>query len=105
MISPLEIASGIPYILLRNGNVDKDKTIQELNKIFPKKENGKKFDYQTYSSKIPTVSAPRKTIQNMPQTQTAWIMLGWQTNGVLNKKDYATLQVIDSKFGIFAVVM
>lgn len=82
-----------------NGNVDKDKTIQELNKIFPKKENGKKFDYQTYSSKIPTVSAPRKTIQNMPQTQTAWIMLGWQTNGVLNKKDYATLQVIDSILG------
>ena len=82
-----------------NGNVDKDKTIQELNKIFPKKENGKKFDYQTYSSKNPTVSAPRKTIQNMPQTQTAWIMLGWQTNGVLNKKDYATLQVIDSILG------
>ena len=26
-------------------------------------------------------------------------MLGWQTNGVLNEKDYATLQVIDSLLG------
>lgn len=82
-----------------NGNIDKDKTIQELNNIFPKKENGKKFDYSVYSSKIPTPTTPRKTVQNMPKTQTAWIMLGWQTNGVLNEKDYATLQVIDSILG------
>lgn len=82
-----------------NGNVNKEKTIQKLNKIFQPKENGKKFDYQAYSSKIPAPTTSRKTIQNMPQTQTAWIMLGWQTNGVLNEKDYATLQVIDSILG------
>ena len=35
----------------------------------------------------------------MPTTETAWIMLGWQTDGVLNEKDYATLQVIDAILG------
>ena len=82
-----------------NGNVDKEKTIQELNRIFLKKDKCQKFDYSKYSSKIPYLTAPRTSIQKMPTTETAWIMLGWQTNGVLNKKDYATLQVIDSILG------
>lgn len=82
-----------------NGNIDKDKTIQDLNNIFKPKENAKNFDFVQYNSKIPTVTTPRQTIQKVPTTETAWILLGWQTNGVLNEKDYATLQVIDSLLG------
>lgn len=82
-----------------NGNIDKDKTIQDLNNIFKPKENAKSFDFAQYNSKIPTVTTPRQTIQKVPTTETAWILLGWQTNGVLNEKDYATLQVIDSLLG------
>ena len=82
-----------------NGNIDKDKTIQDLNNIFRPKENAKNFDFAQYNSKIPTVTTPRQTIQKVPTTETAWILLGWQTNGVLNEKDYATLQVIDSLLG------
>ena len=82
-----------------NGNIDKDKTIQDLNNIFKPKENAKNFDFAQYNSKIPTVTTPRQTIQKVPTTETAWILLGWQTNGVLNEKDYATLQVIDSLLG------
>lgn len=82
-----------------NGNIDKDKTIQDLNNIFKPKENTKNFDFVQYNSKIPTVTTPRQTIQKVPTTETAWILLGWQTNGVLNEKDYATLQVIDSLLG------
>ncbi len=82
-----------------NGNIDKDKTIQDLNNIFKAKENAKNFDFAQYNSKIPTVTTPRQTIQKVPTTETAWILLGWQTNGVLNEKDYATLQVIDSLLG------
>lgn len=82
-----------------NGNIDKDKTIQDLNNIFKSKENTKNFDFAQYNSKIPTVTTPRQTIQKVPTTETAWILLGWQTNGVLNEKDYATLQVIDSLLG------
>ncbi len=82
-----------------NGNIDKDKTIQDLNNIFKPKKNTKNFDFAQYNSKIPTVTTPRQTIQKVPTTETAWILLGWQTNGVLNEKDYATLQVIDSLLG------
>ena len=81
-----------------NGNIDKDKTIQELNKIFSQKKNCTKFDYNTYNSKITSINAPRENLIKMP-TQTAWILLGWQVNGLLNEKDYATLQVIDSILG------
>lgn len=82
-----------------NGSIDKDKTIQDLNNIFKPKENAKNFDFAQYNSKIQTVTTPRQTIQKVPTTETAWILLGWQTNGVLNEKDYATLQVIDSLLG------
>lgn len=82
-----------------NGNIDQEKTFQELSTIFPKKENGKIFNYSQHASQIKQITAPKETIQKMPTTQTAWIMLGWQTNGVLSQKDYATLQVIDAILG------
>lgn len=81
-----------------NGNIDKDKTIQDLNKIFEPKAGSQTFDYKIYDSKIPRITAPRTNTIKMP-TETAWILLGWQTDGVLSEKDYATLQVIDSILG------
>jgi len=81
-----------------NGNIDIDKTIQELNKIFTTKETCQNFDYNSNSSRITTITSPRTNTIKMP-TETAWILLGWQVNGVLNQKDYATLQVIDSILG------
>ncbi len=90
-----------PYniVISINGNIDKDKTIEELNKIFTKKSDcGSTFDYPAQNAKIPVITSPRAKIQKMP-TETAWILLGWQVNGVLEEKDYATLQVIDSILG------
>ncbi|MCM1338378.1 MAG: insulinase family protein [Muribaculaceae bacterium] len=81
-----------------NGNIDKDKTIAEFNKIFNKQNDCSEFDYKGYNSKISAINAPRENLIKMP-TQTAWILLGWQVNGVLDEKDYATLQVIDSLLG------
>lgn len=81
-----------------NGNIDKDKTVKELNNIFSQK-NSQCFNYADYENKITKVTAPRTTVQHMPTTETAWILLGWQVNGVLNEKDFATLQVIDSILG------
>ena len=81
-----------------NGNIDKDKTIQDLNKIFEPKAGSQTFDFKTYDSKIPRIVTPRTNTIKMP-TETAWILLGWQTDGVLSEKDYATLQVIDSILG------
>lgn len=81
-----------------NGNIDKDKTVKELNNIFAQKSS-QSFNYTDYDNKITKVTAPRTTVQHMPTTETAWILLGWQVNGVMNEKDFATLQVIDSILG------
>lgn len=82
-----------------NGNVDKEKTINELNNIFNSENSNNGFEYGRYNSKVPSISAPTTIVQNMPSTETAWIILGWQTAGTDNKKDFATLQVIDSLLG------
>ena len=82
-----------------NGNVDKEKTINELNNIFNNENSNNGFEYGRYNSKVPSISAPTTIVQNMPSTETAWIILGWQTAGTDNKKDFATLQVIDSLLG------
>ena len=80
-----------------NGNIDKDKTLQKMNTIFSK-INTEEFKYECSNSKIAQITAPRTNTINMP-TETAWILLGWQVDGVLNKKDYAALQIIDSLLG------
>lgn len=85
-------------VICINGNIDKDKTVKELNNIFSQKSS-QCFNYADYENKITKVTAPRTTVQHMPTTETAWILLGWQVNGVLNEKDFATLQVIDSILG------
>lgn len=82
-----------------NGNIDKDKTVQELNKIFAPKDNPEIFDYQTYNTKITKPASPRTNTLKMADTETAWILLGWQVDGVLCEKDYAALQIIDSILG------
>ena len=85
-------------IISINGNIDKDKTIKELNNIFNKTANGEKFNYQAFNDKITKISSKKENTLKM-ETETAWILLGWQVNGVLNQKDFATLQVIDSLLG------
>ena len=79
-----------------NGNVDKEKTINEFTKIFNNKK-GEKFDYAKYS--IPSLKEGKKITTSVKDLKTDWIIIGWQTPGVLCRKDYATLQVIDSLLG------
>ena len=79
-----------------NGNVDKEKTITELTKMFQNK-SGEVFDFGKYT--IPDTTTPRISTQTDKNTETAWIFLGWQTAGFNNLKDYATLQVINSMLG------
>ena len=94
-----KIFNPVNTVISINGNIDKDKTVQELSKIFASKTDCiEGFDYSIQDPKITKVSSVREKIQTMP-TETAWIFLGWQVNGVLEEKDYATLQVIDSILG------
>ncbi len=81
-----------------NGNVDKDKTIAALSSMFSSKKNELVFKYQDNEAKVPNITKKQESIQKM-DTETAWIMLGWQVAGSMNKRDYATLQIIDSLLG------
>lgn len=79
-----------------NGNVDEKYVTDKLSDIFKSKKDSK-FDYSNYT--IPDLKVQKKSTAQIKDLKTSWIIMGWQTCGVLNYKDYATLQVIDSLLG------
>lgn len=83
-----------------NGNVNDEIIIDYLNNIFDKriKENTKSFSYEEYKNKF-TPLTKQQTIKKTQDVETAWLVLGWLTDGVYNKKDIVTLQIIDSILG------
>lgn len=81
-----------------NGNVNLKDITNPLVNIF----NGKastKFNYNDYASTIAPLNAPKKSITEIADLQTAWLVIGWQTAGLQNTKDFSTLKVIDSILG------
>lgn len=81
-----------------NGNVDKDATIKAFSTMF-KSTNKEKFAFTPHKEDITPISSAKESIKEAPDTNTDWIFLGWQAAGMNNKKDFATLQVIDSLLG------
>ncbi len=81
-----------------NGNVDKNKLLTDMSNLFSEK-NGVKFSFDNYKNSIKNITEPKKITKTVPSTNTDWILLGWQVAGLDNKKDYATLEVIDSLLG------
>ncbi len=81
-----------------NGNIDGDKVAKDFAKMFANKK-GETFDYKMYENLIGRLTSPKSEIKSMPETKTDWIFMAWQVSGLKNKKDYATLQVIDSMLG------
>ena len=62
-----------------------------------KTKNDNIFDYELYN--IPTLKTQKTSSIIDKNTETAWIILAWQTDGYTNTKDFATLQVINSIIG------
>lgn len=81
-----------------NGDVDKDKTVEALSRIF-NGNKGEKFDYAKYSNSIPDIKTQKNVTKKIPDLKTDWVIYGWQTAGVVPQKDYATLSVIDAMLG------
>ena len=83
-----------------NGNVNDAEIIEKLSNIFcvDKTSNAQKFDYNSYKNVFKPLTAT-KTVKKEKDVEAAWIVMGWLTDGVENKKDVATLQVIDSILG------
>lgn len=85
-------------IISVNGDVDEQYIINQMSEIFNSKQ-GKKFTFAEHKNDIPKRTTIKKITTPIKDLQTAWIFIGWQTDGVQNLKDYATLQVIDSFLG------
>lgn len=81
-----------------NGDIDEQNIINEMSKIFSDK-NGKIFNYKDYANTIKSRNQVKVVKEDIKDLQTSWVILGWQTDGNTNLKDFATLQVIDSFMG------
>lgn len=79
-----------------NGNVDKEKTTSEFSKMFNLTDKAE-FEYKNYS--IQNLSNSQDITKKVPKTNTAWIILGWQTNGLTDEKEVATLEIINAILG------
>lgn len=79
-----------------NGNVSDDKMIQAFGSIL-KDKNMPIFKYSDY--KVTKLTAPKTVSATMPDLQTAWLFMGWQTEGVNNKKDFVTLKILNTMLG------
>ncbi|MBQ4647452.1 MAG: insulinase family protein [Candidatus Gastranaerophilales bacterium] len=81
------------------GDIDENYAINELEKIIKKNPKGTKFDYkkQAYTKFEPTKNIESTLFKK--EVQTNWIALGYKTTTIFNKKDIATLNVINSILG------
>ena len=82
-----------------NGDVEKDYIVNELANIFNHKNNGTDFVYAKHTNNIPAITTPKTITTHIKDLQTSWIILGWQTSGTNEIKEFATLQVIDAFMG------
>ena len=83
-----------------NGNVDDKEIIKNIENIFSgsSDKNSKKFEYSAYKNIFKPLAGV-KTVAKAQDSEAAWVILGWLTDGVENKKDAAALQIIDSILG------
>lgn len=87
-------------IISVNGNISESQ-VTELADFFTKTFkpiNAEPFDFAKYKNSVPPLSANNSKLVKK-NTQAAWMTLGWQTCGLDNEKDYASLQVINSLLG------
>ena len=79
-----------------NGKVDKKLTLTKFSEMFNSKSD-KVFSYDRYS--VPSLLSHVSKTKHPTNTNTAWIIVGWQTQGLKNLKEVAALQIIDSILG------
>ncbi|MCD7779160.1 MAG: insulinase family protein [Candidatus Gastranaerophilales bacterium] len=84
-------------VITINGNVDNQEFINYFSRIL-KNDNEPEINLSNYKSKYKDLTK-NKTVKVSKDSQASWLLLGWLTDGVLNEKDWAALQVIDSILG------
>ena len=72
--------------------------IGSFTNIFNGKK-GEKFDFSKHTGDVKPITKPETVENKIQNLETAWYFAGWQTSGLTNKKEYATLQIINSILG------
>ena len=80
-----------------NGNVNPQEYINYFSNLFQNKNCGK-IDLTQYKDKYKLLNQ-NKIVKVNKETQADWLLLGWLTDGSINEKDWASLQVIDAILG------
>ena len=84
-------------VITINGNVDNQEFINYFSRIL-KNDNKPPVCLSDFQSKYKPLQQ-NKIVKVNKDSQAAWLLLGWHTDGVTNEKDWAALQVIDSILG------
>ncbi len=80
-----------------NGNVDNQEYINYFSELL-KNSGNEKVKLSEYSTKFKSLTK-NKTVKIQKDSQAAWILVGWLTDGLTNQKDWAALQLIHSILG------
>ena len=83
-------------IISINGNVEIENMINSFGSIFKDKKQPE-IKYSNY--KIEKLNSPKISSITKEDLQTAWLFLGWQTNGISDVKDFSTLKIINTILG------
>jgi len=81
------------------GDIDENYIASKLENIIKKNPNGQKFDFKTqkFSPYHPQNNIETTLYKN--EVQANWLALGYKTTSIFNRKDIATLNVINSILG------
>ncbi len=84
-------------VITINGNVDNQEYINYFSRLL-KNSNNPKIQLSDFKSKFKPL-IKNKEVKAVKESNAAWIVIGWLTDGITNEKDWAALQVIDSILG------
>lgn len=84
-------------VITINGNVNPQEYINYFSSLL-QKTSTPKINLKSYSTKYKPI-LQNKGVKIAKDTQAAWLIYGWHTDGVVNEKDWASLQVIDAILG------
>ena len=84
-------------VITINGNVNEQEFINYFSKLL-ENDNTPLVNLASYASKYKPLTK-NKIVKVKKDTQATWLVYGWLTDGVMNLKDWASLQVIDSILG------
>ncbi len=84
-------------IISVNGKINEQLLKDSFSKMFVYSSEKPAFEYNTVS--IPQLNCYKENFIHKPELKTSWIVIGWRTDGIMNEKDYAVFEVIDTILG------